>query len=185
MKTAPKKLTPALTKRVREETARVRGEDDGDPAPPSPLDWVAAHAGVRKYTLTRWVKYGVAIRQSGRTGKRADPWLRFVDAIDALMSACADYRCGKIAEIAGKPGAKQLDAHLALLKRSDAQEQRLDAVDVEIDANDAVSHIPQEEMDALTDQEMDTLISAQQSLAATQRVIATTLAAARDRLDPS
>jgi hypothetical protein len=158
-------------------------ESDAEPghAPASPLDWVAHHAGVKKQTIRKWMRQGAVIRRLGYTGPTADQWINFVDAVDALVAACSNYVSESIAVIARSGDKKALDALLALQKRLDRHEAELDAGDLDVEENRAVSHIPQETLDRLTDEELEQLTQDQERIAAAIERRDRILDAAQDR----
>jgi hypothetical protein len=175
----PRKLTPALTTLI--QATLTAGDDD---LPSSPLDWIAAQAGVRKATVQRWVKRAAAVRRGGSTGPIADRWVGFVDALDALVSKCANRHIVSIANIARESSPKQqLDARLALLTRLDKHEARLDACDEVEERDNSIAHVPQEILDELSDIEIEALDDAQNALAAAVERVERILAAASERLE--
>jgi hypothetical protein len=176
----PHRLTPELCEAIEDNTRDVIDTGDG---PSSPIDWVARYAGVKKLTIRRWMREGVSVRQRGLTGPIARKWIRFADAVDALVAACANSVCDTIAEIARDAGdKKRLDALLALQKRIDRHEAELDAVDLDIGKNESVAHIPRDVLDALTDEEIAAITTAQEAMNAARELVNRTLEAAQDRL---
>lgn len=164
----PPRLTPALCEAVEAKTAEIYDPRD---APASPLDWVASYAGVKKLTIRRWMREAAAVRRSGVSGPIASKWIRFADAVDALISKCANSACDKIGEIANSGEKKALDALLAIQKRMDRHEAELDAVDLDVNQDESVAHIPQEVMDRLTDEQIQALTTAQETIAAAQAAV--------------
>jgi hypothetical protein len=159
----PPKLTPDLTRAIEDRVTDAR-QGSG---PVSPLDWVASRAGVKKQTLKRWMRRAVGIRSAGITGPIAGKWIRFADAVDALVSECANSVCESIGEIAADTeNKKRLDALLAVQRRLDRHEADLDAVDLDVDQDQSVAHIPQEIMDRLTDDQLADLLRAEEMIIA-------------------
>jgi len=173
----PPRLTRALCEAIETKTEEL--EDPRD-APASPLDWVACLAGVKRLTIRRWMREASAVRRSGVTGPIASKWCRFADAVDALISKTANATCEKVGQIAHSGDKKALDALLALIKRQDRHEAELDAVDLDVNADESVAHIPQEVMDRLTDEQIHALTKAQETLAATNALVEEILTSAAD-----
>ncbi len=179
----PPRLTPQLCEEIEAATEEITEPGEG---PSSPLDWVATKAGVKKLTIRRWIRQAVAIRKLSTRGPIASQWLRFADSLDALVAACANSVCESIGEVAADAGdRKRLDALLASQKRIDKHEDELDAVDIDVDQDDAVTHMPQELIDKLTDDEIDALQAAQESIAAAQAAVDQIMASVNDRLAES
>lgn len=178
----PPRLTRDLTAKVASKAEEIR--EDALLVVASPLDWIATHAEVKKLTVRRWAKYGSNVRRAEYTGPRANAWITFVDAVDALMSACANAHAGEIGKIAANEGSpkQRLDARAMLLKRVDAHEAQIDAVDVEVEVNDSVAHIPQDVLDELSDVELEALAEAQEALTAALSRVEVIISAASGRL---
>jgi len=175
----PPRLTPELTEAIQDCAADAKNGN----GPSSPLDWCAARAGVKKLTVKRWMREAVAIRRMGLRGPVAERWIAFADAVDSLVSHCANGVCESIGEIASDADhKKRLDALLALQKRLDRQEADLDAVDLDVDGNQSVAHIPQEILDRLTDEQLTDLQRAQEMIAAALDLRDRILGAAQDAL---
>jgi hypothetical protein len=199
----PPRMTPKLTRAIAEKAAQVKmpvmaqgplnvdeiedksTDRETSAAPASPLDWIAHEAGVKKQTLRRWMRMGANVRALGYTGPIADRWIDFVDAVDALVAACSNYVSESIALIARSGDKKALDALIVLQKRIDRHEAELEAVDVDTAQSDAVSHIPQEVLDQLTEAELEALEHAQLAIAAARERVDLILDAAHGRtLEP-
>jgi hypothetical protein len=185
----PPRLTKQLTRAIVAEVAKIKpptpkGEDcDAEPgnAPASPLDWIACKAGVKKLTLRRWMREGASYRALGYSGPVAAQWIDFVDAVDAMVAACSNYVSESIATIARSGDKKALDALIALQKRLDRHELELEAGDPDTDQSKSVAHIPQEILDQLTDDELEALTLAQESMSAARNRVDLILDAAHGR----
>jgi len=164
----PPRLTPALCAAIEEKTAGIHDPVD---APASPLDWIGAYAGVKRLTIRRWMREASAVRRSGVSGPIASKWTRFADAVDALVVTCANTLSDKIGELAHGGEKRALDALLALQKRQDRHEAELDAVDLDVGQDESVAHIPQAVMDMLTDEQIQALTTAQETIAAAQALV--------------
>jgi len=177
----PPKLTRDLTRAIAEKIEDARAGN----GPASPLDWVAARAGVKKLTVRRWIREANGIRRSASTGPVADAWIAFVDAVDELVSVCSDAVCQSIGEIAADLDHKKaLDALLSLQKRIDRQEATMDAADLDIETSADVKHMSQDLLDLLSDDEVAGLLIAQEQIAAAQDRVEAFLSAAAERLAP-
>lgn len=175
----PPKLTPELTAAIHDRAIDAK-QGNG---PSSPLDWCAARAGVKKLTVKRWMREAVAVRRMDLRGPIAERWIAFADAVDALVSNCANSVCESIGEIASDAdNKKRLDALLALQKRLDRQESDLDAVDLDVDANQSVAHVPQEILDRLSDDQLAELLRAEEMIAAALDLRDRILGAVQDAL---
>ena len=150
----PPKLTKELTKRIREKTKSIRSIGD---APSSPLDWIAALAGVRRQTIKKWCKRAYTIRGQRWTGGIADQWIRFIDAVDDLTAVSADSTVKSIEAFArNAEHNKAFDAWIYLDKRALKIDEELAACDVDPEEGESsVAHMPQDQLDALTDAERD------------------------------
>jgi hypothetical protein len=193
----PPRLTKLLTREIAAKAAAVKmpGQATSNPkepgdlelgaAPASPLDWVAHTAGVKKQTIRKWMREGSSIRRLGYSGPIAAQWIDFVDAVDALVAACSNYVSESIATIARSGDKKALDALIALQKRLDRHELELEAGDPDTEQSKAVAHIPQEILDQLTDDELEALTLAQESMSAARNRVDLILDAAHGRtLEP-
>lgn len=175
----PRNLTPDLTEAIlncAEDAAAGNG-------PTSPLDWIAARAGVKKLTVRRWMREAVRLRKAEITGPIAGRWIAFADAVDQLVAACANSVCDAIGTVAADvDNKKRLDALLAIQRRIDKHEADLDAVDLDVDGNQSVAHIPQELLDRLSPEQLDQLLRAEEMIAAALKLRDQILDSAQDAL---